>query len=84
MKKKKEREKVIVTQACVVSKDGALLMPCKRLGHVRRLLENGEAKIIGYEPFTIQMLRDTTNCVGEFDPEYIDGFMNLKINRNAI
>lgn len=35
-------------------------MPTKRLGKVRRLLKSGKAKVFRYEPFTIQLLHETT------------------------
>ena len=35
-------------------------MPTKRLGKVRRLLKSGKAKVFRYEPFTIQLLYETT------------------------
>lgn len=36
-------------------------MPTKRHGKVRRMLKNGQAKVIKKCPFTIQLLYDTTN-----------------------
>jgi 5-methylcytosine-specific restriction endonuclease McrA len=44
----------------VISKDGKPLMPTKRHGKVRRLLKQGLAKVVRREPFTIQLLYDTT------------------------
>jgi len=44
----------------VISKDGKTLMPTKRHGKVRRLLKQGLAKVVRREPFTIQLLYDTT------------------------
>ena len=44
----------------VISKDGKSLMPTKRHGKVRRLLKQGLAKVVRTEPFTIQLLYDTT------------------------
>lgn len=44
----------------VVSKEGKPLMTTERHGKVRRLLKKGLARIIRREPFTIQMLYDTT------------------------
>ena len=49
----------------VVSKSGKPLMPTKRLGKVRRLLKSGQAKIFRYEPFTIQLLYETTEYTQE-------------------
>jgi 5-methylcytosine-specific restriction endonuclease McrA len=45
----------------VISKDGKPLMPTKRYGKVRRLLKQKLAKVVKREPFTIQLLYDTTN-----------------------
>lgn len=44
----------------VISKDGKPLMPTKRSGKVRHLLKDGKAIIVKYEPFTIQLLYETT------------------------
>jgi hypothetical protein len=49
----------------VVSKSGKPLMPTKRLGKVRRLLKSGKAKVFRYEPFTIQLLYETTEYTQE-------------------
>ena len=42
---------------------GALLMPTRRLGKVRRMLNSGQAVIVNYEPFTIKLTYQTTNYV---------------------
>lgn len=47
------------TIVMVVSIAGKPLMPTTRYGKVRRLLKGGKAKIIGRDPFTIQLLYDT-------------------------
>ena len=44
----------------VLNKEGVPLMPTKRHGKVRRMLKNGQAKVIKRCPFTIQLLYDTT------------------------
>jgi len=44
----------------IISKNGKPLMPTKRHGKVRRLLKQGLAKVVRREPFTIQLLYDTT------------------------
>lgn len=43
----------------VISKDGRPLMPMRRHGKVRRLLNSRRAKVVHREPFTIQLLFDT-------------------------
>jgi len=45
----------------VISKNGKPLMPTKRYGKVRRLLKQKLAKVVKREPFTIQLLYDTTD-----------------------
>lgn len=40
---------------CVLNKDGLPLMPTHKLGKVRHLLKDGEAKVIKRSPFTIQL-----------------------------
>ena len=44
----------------VLSKDGQPLMPTKRYGKVRRMLQSGKAKVIKRCPFTIQLAYDST------------------------
>jgi hypothetical protein len=44
----------------VISKTGKPLMPTERHGKVRRLLRQGLAKVVKRQPFTIQLLYDTT------------------------
>lgn len=45
----------------VLDKNGSPLMPTSRCGKVRRLLNRGEARVIRREPFTIQLLKETTH-----------------------
>ena len=45
----------------VLNKDGQPLMPTSRCGKVRRLLKDGQAKVIKRCPFTIQLLYSLTN-----------------------
>ena len=44
---------------CVISKDGERLMPTLRPGRVRHLLNDGKAKIVKRQPFTIQLLYES-------------------------
>ena len=44
----------------VLSKDGLPLMPTQRHGKVRRLLKNGDARVVRRTPFTIQLLYEST------------------------
>ena len=62
----------------VISKEGHPLMPTRRSGKVRRLLKKGQAKVVCHNPFTIQLLYETTHYtqpirVG-FDPGATMGF----------
>ena len=49
----------------VLSKDGHPLMPTERHGKVRRMLRNGEAKVVRRCPFTIQLLYESEDKVQE-------------------
>jgi len=42
---------------------GVPLMPTRRLGKVRRMLNSGKAIIVNYEPFTIKLTYETTNYI---------------------
>ena len=44
----------------VISMSGRPLMPTERCGKVKHLLKDGKAKVIHREPFTIQLLYETT------------------------
>ncbi len=45
----------------VLNKNGIPLMPTKRHGKTRRMLKNGQSKVVKRCPFTIQLLYNTTN-----------------------
>lgn len=45
----------------VVSNNGQPLMPTNRYGKIRRLLKNGQAKVLKRCPFTVQLLYETKN-----------------------
>ena len=45
----------------VISNDGKPLMPTKRYGKIRRLLKNGQAKVLKRCPFIVQLLYETKN-----------------------
>lgn len=49
----------------VLNKDGHPLMPTERHGKVRRMLRNGEAKVVKRCPFTIQLLYEAEDKVQE-------------------
>lgn len=46
----------------VLSKEGKPLMPTTRGGHTRVLLEQGKARVVSTNPFTIQLLYETANA----------------------
>lgn len=45
----------------VLNKNGNPLMPTKRFGHVRKLLNSGQAKAVSTKPFVIQLLYESDN-----------------------
>lgn len=47
----------------VLAKSGQPLMPTQRFGKVRRMLKDGQAKVISHAPFTIQLQYETTPYV---------------------
>lgn len=47
----------------VLAQDGTPLMPTKRYGKVRHLLEDGRAKVVKRTPFTIQLLYPSAKYV---------------------
>ena len=49
----------------VININGQPLMPTSRCSKVRKLLKNGQAKVVKRVPFTIQLLYETTNIVQE-------------------
>ena len=51
----------------VINKDGHPLMPMTRCGKVRRMLNNKRAKVVQRDPFTIQLLYETTDFVQSVD-----------------
>ena len=57
-----ERKKMVVY---VLDRDGNPLMPTKRCGWVAYALKHGEAKVVRRDPFTIQILRESTRYLQE-------------------
>lgn len=49
----------------VLNKNGQPLMPIRRCGKVRRLLNSNKARVVHKEPFTIQLLFETKNDVSD-------------------
>lgn len=54
----------------VVSKDGVPLMPTSRPGKVRRMLRDGEARVLYKEPFTIKLLVEPSGYVVDPDVDF--------------
>lgn len=50
----------------VINIHGVMLAPTNRYGRVRRLLKNGQAKIVRHNPFTIQLTYEVTNRFASF------------------
>lgn len=66
--------------AYVVSKEGKPLDPTKRPGKVRRLLKNGEAKVIRRKPFTIQLLNESTHYTKNYTMGIDSGYLNVGVS----
>ena len=49
----------------VLDREGRPLMPTERFGWVAYALKHGEARVVRREPFTIQLLRDSTRYLQE-------------------
>lgn len=75
------RKKRTLMTIFVLSKDGKRLMPTIRPGKVRHLLKDGKAKIISHQPFTIQLLYDTTGYTQpiEFCEDTGDRYIGISI-----
>jgi len=61
----------------VLSKSGKPLMPTKRHGKVAYLLKSGKAKVVKREPFTIQLLYDTTEYTQPVNLGIDTGYANI-------
>ena len=64
----------------VISSTGKKLMPTFRFRKVRHLLKDGQAKIIGHRPFTIQLLYETTEYVQELELTVDSGYVNAGVS----
>ena len=62
-KKPVNRQNTYVT---VLSKEGKVLEPTNRCGHIRYLIKSGKAKVVKGRPFTIQLLYE---CPDEIEGE---------------
>ena len=64
----------------VISMNGKKLMPTKRYRHVRILLKEERAKIVGRNPFTIQLLYDTPEIVQELELGVDSGYVFVGVS----
>ena len=64
----------------VISNTGKKLMPTFRFRKVRHLLKDGQAKIIGYRPFTIQLLYETPENIQELELTVDSGYVNVGVS----
>lgn len=55
------RKEITNYMVYVLNKEGKPLMPTEKLGMVRHFLKDDKAKIVKRDPFTIQLLFETTN-----------------------
>lgn len=71
----------------VINKQGKPLMPTRRFGKVRRLLREGRAKVACRNPFTIQLLYETTHYTQPIrvgiNPGNVMGFAVVVDNRQS-
>ena len=61
----------------VISKEGHPLMPTTKNGKVRHLLQDGLAKVITVNPFTIQLTYETTNYTQDITLGIDSGYLNI-------
>jgi len=61
----------------IISKSGKPLMPTERHGKAAYLLKSGKAKVVKREPFTIQLLYDTTEHTQDVTLGIDTGYQNI-------
>ena len=61
----------------VLNKDGKPLMPTMRHGKVKHLLRQKKAKVVRTQPFTIQLLYESTNYTQETTLGIDSGYLNI-------
>ena len=64
----------------VLNVNGEPIMPTNRYRHVRKLLKSKRAKIVGYEPFTIQLTYKTRNKTQDIELTVDTGYENIGIS----
>ena len=67
----------------VISKNGERLMPTVRNGRVRRLLKEGKARIVGRDPFTIQLLYEGSEFTQPIEVCVDTGYEHIGISMKS-
>jgi len=75
-----EIKNVLETPVYVVDKNGNPLMPTFHRGKVRRFLKQGKAKIFIREPFTIQLLYNSTLFKQDVELKVDSGYLNVGVS----
>ena len=73
----KAKPKTKITSAHVISANGERLMPTRKFGLIRHLLEDGKARIFCRDPFTVQLLYDTTSYVQPIEKCQDTGYQHI-------
>ena len=73
----KSKSKTAVTSVHIIGVNGDRLMPTFKFGLVRHLLKDGKAKIICRDPFTIQLLYETTSYVQPIEKCQDTGYLHI-------
>ena len=64
----------------VISAEGERLMPTMNIRKIRKLLRSGRAKIVKHQPFTVQLLYDTTSGVQPVELSVDTGYQHIGVS----
>lgn len=64
----------------VISKDGEKLMPTTNIRKIRRLLRSGRARIVCHDPFTVQLMYETTSGTQDIEFTEDTGYKNIGVS----
>ena len=64
----------------VISAEGEKLMPTTNIKKIRKLLRSGRAKIVKHQPFTVQLLYDTTSGVQPVELSVDTGYQHIGVS----
>lgn len=64
----------------VLSKSGQPLMPTKKHGKVRHMLNSGKAKVVKRTPFTIQLTYETDSYTQDINVGVLPGYEEIRIS----